>query len=81
MGALISGAKYWEEFEDRLKEDVDSDGQVILFIEEIHTVVGAANKIHESLLLWLMKSWDIFFISYTNFLHVLFDNDIYLVFL
>lgn len=45
MGALIAGAKYRGEFEDRLKavlkEVTDSDGQVILFIDEIHTVVGA----------------------------------------
>jgi len=45
MGALIAGAKYRGEFEDRLKavvrEVVDSDGQVILFIDELHTVVGA----------------------------------------
>jgi ATP-dependent Clp protease ATP-binding subunit ClpB len=45
MGALIAGAKYRGEFEDRLKavlkEVTDSDGQTILFIDEIHTVVGA----------------------------------------
>ncbi|VAI11495.1 unnamed protein product [Triticum turgidum subsp. durum] len=45
MGALIAGAKYRGEFEDRLKavlkEVTDSDGQVVLFIDEIHTVVGA----------------------------------------
>jgi ATP-dependent Clp protease ATP-binding subunit ClpB len=45
MGALIAGAKYRGEFEDRLKavlkEVKDSDGQIILFIDEIHTVVGA----------------------------------------
>ncbi len=45
MGALIAGAKYRGEFEDRLKavlkEVVDSDGEVILFIDEIHTLVGA----------------------------------------
>ena len=45
MGALIAGAKYRGEFEDRLKavvKDVtDSDGEVILFIDEIHTLVGA----------------------------------------
>ena len=45
MGALIAGAKYQGEFEERLKgvvkEVVDSDGQIILFIDEIHTLVGA----------------------------------------
>ena len=45
MGALIAGAKYRGEFEDRLKsvlkEVTDSDSQIILFIDEIHTVVGA----------------------------------------
>lgn len=45
MGALIAGAKYRGEFEDRLKavirEVVEADGQVILFIDEIHTLVGA----------------------------------------
>ncbi len=45
MGALIAGAKYRGEFEDRLKAVVkevqESDGQVILFIDELHTVVGA----------------------------------------
>lgn len=45
MGALIAGAKYRGEFEERLKavlaEIKDSDGQIILFIDEIHTLVGA----------------------------------------
>ena len=45
MGALIAGAKYKGEFEERLKsvvkEVVSSDGEVILFIDEIHTLVGA----------------------------------------
>lgn len=45
MGALIAGAKYKGEFEERLKNVVNevtkSDGQIILFIDEIHTLVGA----------------------------------------
>ncbi len=45
MGALIAGAKYQGEFEERLKgvvkEVVESDGKIILFIDEIHTLVGA----------------------------------------
>ena len=45
MGALIAGAKYQGEFEERLKsvikEVVDSAGEVVLFIDEIHTLVGA----------------------------------------
>ncbi|MBE9140758.1 ATP-dependent chaperone ClpB [Nodosilinea sp. LEGE 07088] len=45
MGALIAGAKYRGEFEERLKavlkEVTDSEGQIVLFIDEIHTVVGA----------------------------------------
>jgi ATP-dependent Clp protease ATP-binding subunit ClpB len=45
MGALIAGAKYKGEFEERLKsvvkEVVNSDGRIILFIDEIHTLVGA----------------------------------------
>ena len=45
MGALIAGAKYRGEFEERLKavlkEVSESDGQIILFIDEIHTIVGA----------------------------------------
>jgi ATP-dependent Clp protease ATP-binding subunit ClpB len=47
MGALISGTKYRGEFEERLKALIDevskSDGQIILFIDEIHNVVGAGN--------------------------------------
>ena len=45
MGALVAGAKYKGEFEERLKgvikEVTESDGQIILFIDEIHTLVGA----------------------------------------
>jgi ATP-dependent Clp protease ATP-binding subunit ClpB len=45
MGALIAGAKFRGEFEDRLKavikEVIDSDGEVVLFVDEIHTLVGA----------------------------------------
>ena len=45
MGALIAGAKYKGEFEERLKnvikEVIESDGEIILFIDEIHTLVGA----------------------------------------
>ena len=45
MGALMAGAKYRGEFEERLKAVLDevkkSDGQIILFIDELHTIVGA----------------------------------------
>src|SRR5664280_1009046 len=45
MGALVAGAKYRGEFEERLKavlkEITDSDGEIILFLDEMHTVVGA----------------------------------------
>ena len=45
MGALVAGAKYRGEFEERLKavlkEITDSDGRIVLFIDELHTVVGA----------------------------------------
>ena len=48
LGALIAGAKYQGEFEERLKgvvkEVVESDGEVILFIDEIHTLVGASRS-------------------------------------
>jgi ATP-dependent Clp protease ATP-binding subunit ClpB len=49
MGSLIAGAKYRGEFEDRLKavlkEVTESDGQIVLFIDEIHTVVGAGDML------------------------------------
>ncbi|MEB3273495.1 MAG: ATP-dependent chaperone ClpB [Prochlorothrix sp.] len=45
MGSVIAGAKYRGEFEDRLRsvmrEVIDSEGQIVLFIDELHTVVGA----------------------------------------
>ncbi|HCR89870.1 MAG TPA: type VI secretion system ATPase TssH, partial [Prolixibacteraceae bacterium] len=48
MGALIAGAKYKGEFEERLKavvnEVVNSNGEIILFIDEIHTLVGAGKS-------------------------------------
>lgn len=48
LGALIAGAKYRGEFEDRLKavikEVTESEGQIILFIDEIHTLVGAGKS-------------------------------------
>ena len=48
MGALVAGAKYKGEFEERLKsvvnEVIKSDGEIILFIDEIHTLVGAGKS-------------------------------------
>ncbi len=48
MGSLIAGAKYRGQFEERLrgvlKEVMNSDGQIILFIDELHTVVGAGSR-------------------------------------
>ncbi|GAB4308244.1 MAG: ATP-dependent chaperone ClpB [Geminocystis sp.] len=48
MGSLIAGAKYRGQFEERLrgvlKEVINSDGQIILFIDELHTVVGAGSR-------------------------------------
>lgn len=47
MGALVAGAKYRGEFEDRLKavlkEVTESNGEIVLFIDELHTLVGAGN--------------------------------------
>jgi ATP-dependent Clp protease ATP-binding subunit ClpB len=47
MGLLVAGAKYKGEFEERLKgvikEVTDSDGQIVLFIDEIHTLIGAGS--------------------------------------
>ena len=47
MGLLVAGAKYKGEFEERLKsvikEVTDSDGEIILFIDEIHTLIGAGS--------------------------------------
>ena len=47
MGALVAGAKYRGEFEERLKNVLDevkkSEGEVIMFIDELHTIVGAGN--------------------------------------
>ena len=48
MGALIAGAKYKGEFEERLKsvvnEVIGSNGEIVLFIDEIHTLVGAGKS-------------------------------------
>ena len=48
IGAMVAGAKYRGEFEDRLKaflkEVTDSEGQIILFIDELHTIVGAGGS-------------------------------------
>ena len=48
MGALVAGAKYRGEFEERLKAVLEevrkSDGQIIMFIDELHTIVGAGNQ-------------------------------------
>ena len=53
MGALVAGAKYKGEFEERLKsvinEVVKAEGEIILFIDEIHTLVGAGNILKPAL--------------------------------
>ena len=53
MGALVAGAKYKGEFEERLKAVINevkkSDGNIILFIDEIHTLVGAGNILKPAL--------------------------------
>jgi ATP-dependent Clp protease ATP-binding subunit ClpB len=52
MGALVAGAKYRGEFEERLKavlkEITESEGEIILFLDEMHTVVGVLKEITES---------------------------------
>ena len=57
MGALIAGAKYQGEFEERLKnvvkEVVGSEGEIVLFIDEIHTLVGAGATSGVSLVMLL----------------------------
>ena len=71
MGALIAGAKYRGEFEDRLKavlrEVTDSDGQIILFIDEIHTVVGAG-KLHIRYFYFISFSFELICFYELNFL-------------
>lgn len=51
MGSLVAGTKYRGEFEDRLKkilEEVNNDGNVILFIDEMHTLIGAGGAEEQS---------------------------------
>jgi len=52
MGALVAGAKYRGEFEERLKavlkEITDSEGEIILFLDEMHTVVGAGSVVKDT---------------------------------
>lgn len=74
MGALIAGAKYRGEFEDRLKavlkEVTESEGQIILFIDEIHTVVGAG--IDQTLTCYLKVEGLSVFLPLRPFLSMLF---------
>lgn len=55
MGSLLAGAKYRGDFEERLKavlkEVTASNGEIVLFIDEIHTVVGAGERFYFCLLL------------------------------
>ena len=66
MGALVAGAKYRGEFEERLKsvlkEVADADGKVILFIDEIHLVLGAGKKtlLRLHLIFFLLKQSNFF---------------------
>lgn len=57
MGSLVAGAKFRGDFEERLKavlkEVTASNGQIILFIDEIHTVVGAGLCKTSVFLLWV----------------------------
>ena len=62
MGSLIAGAKYRGEFEDRLKavikEVTDSAGKIVLFIDEIHTIVGAGATGVSAADGWRRGGWD-----------------------